>query len=522
MTDPRDSDTTLEMHKEPIERGGEKDLPLSSAQQQPPAAGFFRRNKKKLIALGVVSILAIIIIPSVVIGTQVNDSTSQDHNTIPSVNTNNQTSNTGFDDSAQVNAETPPLNEHFRYGVDPIRGVNLGGWLVLEPFITPSIFEQFDPSEGVIDEWTLSEKLGPDEAKRQIQEHYETFVTEEDFKKIAQMGINHVRIPTGHWAVNPIEGEPFVPNIAWDYLLKGIQWARKYGIRVMVELHTAPGSQNGWNHSGRVGTIGWLNGTKQGYENAALTIDTVVPMVEFFSRPQWANVVTMFGVLNEPAIYKLDVQRSKQWYLDSYDAIRNVTGEGKGPYLTYHEGFIGLPKWKGFMPNTTFDRTVLETHTYLIFDQGLVSMSRNAQSEFPCRDWKKDLQQSTEDFGHTMVGEFSAATNDCAKYLNGMGIGARYDGTFTDDKPAVCSNCTCTGSEDWQNWSDEYKQFLNRFIERQMDAFESGIGWFFWNFKTENHVNPHWDYLLGWEQGWVPKYSGNRTYTCAGITEKTE
>jgi hypothetical protein len=30
-----------------------------------------------------------------------------------------------------------------------------------------------------------------------------------------------------------------------------------------------------------------------------------------------------------------------------------------------------------------------------------------------------------------------------------------------------------------------------------MDAFESNIGWFFWNFKTENHVNPHWDYLLG-------------------------
>jgi hypothetical protein len=31
-----------------------------------------------------------------------------------------------------------------------------------------------------------------------------------------------------------------------------------------------------------------------------------------------------------------------------------------------------------------------------------------------------------------------------------------------------------------------------------MEAFETGIGWFFWNFKTENHVNPHWDYLLGW------------------------
>jgi glucan 1,3-beta-glucosidase len=141
--------------------------------------------------------------------------------------------------------------------------------------------------------------------------------------------------------------------------------------------------------------------------------------------------------------------------------------------------------------------SLLETHTYLIFDQGLVSMNRNSQSEFPCKDWKKDLQTSRVDFGQTMVGEFSAATNDCAKYLNGIGIGARYDGTFTNGMPAVCSNCTCNGTEDWNTWDDEYKQFLRRFIERQMDAFESNIGWFFWNFKTENHVNPHWDYLLG-------------------------
>ncbi len=29
----------------------------------------------------------------------------------------------------------------FGFGSDKIRGVNLGGWFVLEPWITPSIFE---------------------------------------------------------------------------------------------------------------------------------------------------------------------------------------------------------------------------------------------------------------------------------------------------------------------------------------------------------------------------------------------
>jgi glucan 1,3-beta-glucosidase len=327
--------------------------PKTSANNSLPLS-FCKRHKNKLFTLATVIILAAIVIPSAVVG--VRNSYVSTHSTVNTSSNDNSTDE--FDDSKQLNAETPPLNQLFQYGGSPIRGVNLGGWLVLEPFITPSIFEQFDPAEGVIDEWTLCEKLGLDEAKKQLQDHYDTFITEDDFKKISTMGINHVRIPTGHWAVNPIEGEPFVPNLAWEYLLKGIQWARKYGIRVMVELHTAPGSQNGWNHSGRVGSIGWLNGS-YGELNANHTINTVLPMVEYFSRPEWSNVVTIFGVLNEPAIYRLNRERASDWYLESYYAIRNVTGEGKGPILTYHEGFIGLSKWKGFMPNTTFDRTIL-------------------------------------------------------------------------------------------------------------------------------------------------------------------
>lgn len=37
----------------------------------------------------------------------------------------------------------------FAFGQDKVRGVNLGGWLVLEPWITPSIFE--DTPGNVVD-----------------------------------------------------------------------------------------------------------------------------------------------------------------------------------------------------------------------------------------------------------------------------------------------------------------------------------------------------------------------------------
>ncbi len=46
----------------------------------------------------------------------------------------------------------------FGCGDGKIRGVNLGGWLVLEPWITPSIFEEVNVGKDkgtIVDEWTF-------------------------------------------------------------------------------------------------------------------------------------------------------------------------------------------------------------------------------------------------------------------------------------------------------------------------------------------------------------------------------
>src|SRR4051794_25694360 len=61
--------------------------------------------------------------------------------------------NSTWDDSARANDNVPPLNEPFPYGSQPIRGVNLGGWLSIEPFIVPSLFKKWSSSDGIIDEY---------------------------------------------------------------------------------------------------------------------------------------------------------------------------------------------------------------------------------------------------------------------------------------------------------------------------------------------------------------------------------
>ena len=77
-----------------------------------------------------------------------------------------------------------------------IRGVNLGGWLLLEPWITPVFFEAVNVGslqDKVVDEWTYAELLDPVVYKNRMLGHWSTFVVRSHFEELATAGISHVR-----------------------------------------------------------------------------------------------------------------------------------------------------------------------------------------------------------------------------------------------------------------------------------------------------------------------------------------
>jgi glucan 1,3-beta-glucosidase len=87
-----------------------------------------------------------------------------------------------------------------------------------------------------------------------------------------------------------------------------------------------------------------------------------------------------------------------------------------------------------------------------------------------------------------MQATYWPPTSDCAKYLNGFGIGARYDGTY----PGTSFVGECGWQNDLSQWPASYKDDTRRYIEAQIAAFESKTqGWFWWNFKTESAAE--WD-----------------------------
>lgn len=68
-------------------------------------------------------------------------------------------------------------------------GTNIGGWMVLEPWITPSLFYQFlnnHVDDGVgIDSYTLCSSLGPEAGNSVMQAHWASFYTAKDIAKLA-------------------------------------------------------------------------------------------------------------------------------------------------------------------------------------------------------------------------------------------------------------------------------------------------------------------------------------------------
>jgi glucan 1,3-beta-glucosidase len=61
--------------------------------------------------------------------------------------------------------------------------------------------------------------------------------------------LNHVRVPIGYWAWDVGPGEPYIQG-QLPYLRRAVTWAANHGLKLVIDLHGAPGSQNGYASNG--------------------------------------------------------------------------------------------------------------------------------------------------------------------------------------------------------------------------------------------------------------------------------
>lgn len=123
---------------------------------------------------------------------------------------------------------------------------------------------------------------------------------------------------------------------------------------------------------------------------------------------------------------------------------------------------------------------------YQIFSDLELSRSFDQHISYAC-----NLSQSFADFESsntwTVVGEWSNALTDCALWLNGRGVGARWEGQWGDASNQQVFG-TCEGyTGNYSTFSQDYKNQMREYFEVQIEVGESVQGWVFWAWKVRCH-----------------------------------
>ena len=330
--------------------------------------------------------------------------------------------------------------------MEPVRAVNLGGWLVLERWMRPSLFEGitgFDETQFCLQAHNV---------KQQLDEHRESFITESDFKWIKDHGLNVIRLPYPYWLFGDIQ--PYYGCV--NKLDQIMDWAQKYELKVLLDLHTAPGCQNGFDNGGQLGVLTWHTKT----ENIELTLE-ILDKVAL----RYKNHPALWGmeVLNEPH-WTLDQAFIQSFYEQAYTRLRSILKQVT--VLGFHDAFRASV-WKSFLTNK--ENVILDLHLYQSFDKKFENAGLEFNVKYPLEAYTA-LFEELSSYTKVIIGEWS------------LGL-------------------------DHKNFRqlDDFNKMLGlrAFGAAQLMAFEKTNGWVFWNYKIED-LSSGWNFRSLVERGILP------------------
>ncbi|CDZ97418.1 exo-beta--glucanase [Phaffia rhodozyma] len=383
-----------------------------------------------------------------------------------------------------------------------IRGINLGGWLVSEPWITPSIYTTKRGVDTPVDEWSLVETLGKDTAWSVLSDHWSSFYTKADFENIKMAGLNALRIPLGYWAVDLLDSESYVSG-QFPYLINAVQWAGELGLDVMVDLHGAPGSQNGQDNSGKQGPV-LFTANQTNYDR---TYRVLKNLTEEFVKPEYGGVVKVIEILNEPRLHDYNQTTNttfsmsdlKAFYAAASDVIR--FGSDNGLTVAVHDAFWGPQYWNNYDPTNNQSYTgsnpswlQIDTHQYYAFAP-YENLPRDEILDRVC-NMSKIFKQSTTSTPRTVVGEWSLETGTPPNISTSTASPSRAKRTwlrtiFEAQLAAYSPSSIDTGSNG------------NSSSAAVASSTQAVMGWYFWCWKTEYNIDT-WSYLNGINNGYIP------------------
>lgn len=273
-----------------------------------------------------------------------------------------------------------------------LRGTNFGGWLVQEGWMCPT-----KQTDTLSTDMALYSRFGKEKAEALIAAYQESWITEEDFKTVKELGLNVVRVPFTYMNVYhhlSDEGELLHPDEftlredPFERLDFALEMCKKYGLYLILDMHGAVGSQNGSDHSGDTSRTNLYAGTELGEAYREKTAELWVLVAEHFAGE---SNVAGYDLLNEPT----RASGATQW--DYYDVLYDAIREADPDHMIFIEATWepnNLPSPEDY----GWENVVYEYHHY--------NWDYNNQSNKSFYTYKKLLGNTHK--VPSLIGEFNA------------------------------------------------------------------------------------------------------------------
>ena len=224
-----------------------------------------------------------------------------------------------------------------------IKGINFGNLFIAEGWMTVNSigaimngeggYQSVNP-DGIVEAYEeiyqeemdeiLSGRFSEEELKNLNDAYFYAYCTEADFQLISDMGLNTIRLPM--YYRNFMEGPDdnlTMRSDAFEKLDYFLELARKYNLKVIVDMHGVVGGQSGYEHCGTRKMEFWENET---YINSMCQLWKNIALHYVNERSDLASTILAYDLVNEPT-KKTEIGTGPlQWEVMDrlYDAIREV------------------------------------------------------------------------------------------------------------------------------------------------------------------------------------------------------
>ncbi|EPS45290.1 hypothetical protein H072_719 [Dactylellina haptotyla CBS 200.50] len=255
-----------------------------------------------------------------------------------------------------------------------LRGAGIGGWMNMENFISGYPGREYQIREA------LAQAIGQEKSDFFFDKFLEYFFTESDAKFYKSLGLNCIRVPFNYRHFEDDMNPRVLKPEGFKHLDRLVNICSEHGIYTILDMHTAPGGQNGdwhadvghhiaefWTHKDFQDRTIWL------WEHIA----------SHYKGNPW---IAGYNPLNEPT--DPTHKRLQPFYNRVYDMIRSADPD----HILFLDGNTFGSDFSHFVPAETCDKW--DNVVYAVHDYSRFGFPKSTEKYIGSEDQRARVRQS--------------------------------------------------------------------------------------------------------------------------------